>query len=80
MAKKKQVKKAATKKTPKKYVSIKASKEPKEAAPPAGSKWKQVAIKLTPAQQKELRDAGVDTTKISIVTYDISRLGSAMPN
>jgi hypothetical protein len=39
--------------------------------------WKKVTIVLSDAQKKQLRAQGLDTDKVSITTFDISRLGGS---
>jgi hypothetical protein len=63
-----------------KYVEIKSTSAPKEDPAPSDSDWKQVTIRLTKEQVEELKALGIDTSEISIVTYDIRRLGDRVAN
>lgn len=63
-----------------KLVTVNDVQAPKESPTPDDAQWKRVTIQLTPEQTAELAAAGVKTSAISIVTYDISRLVADVPN
>lgn len=48
--------------------------------PPADAEWVQVQIELTNEQRARLRELGVNTERLTINTYDISRLAVEVNN